>query len=70
MLVIATFGAAALLLFHAPTKYGSDRFRQIFIDHWEKWWNYLRDAGRGRRILGKALRAIGGERFGKSFYGW
>jgi hypothetical protein len=31
------------LLFHTPTKYGSDRFRQIFIDHWEKWWDYRRE---------------------------
>jgi len=31
MLIIAACGAAALLLFHTPAKYGSDRFRQIFI---------------------------------------
>jgi hypothetical protein len=31
------------LLFHTPTKYGSDRFRQIFIEHWEKWWDYRRE---------------------------
>jgi hypothetical protein len=31
------------LLFHTPTKYGSDRFRQIFIDHWERWWDYRRE---------------------------
>ena len=35
MLTIATGKEVALLLFHTPTKYGSDRFRQIFIDHWE-----------------------------------
>jgi len=34
-LTIATGKEVALLLFHTPTKYGSDRFRQIFIDHWE-----------------------------------
>jgi hypothetical protein len=28
------------LLFHTLTKYGSDRFRQIFLDHWERWWDY------------------------------
>ena len=43
MLAIATFGAVAVLLFHTPTKYGSDRFRQIFIDHWERWWDYRRE---------------------------
>jgi len=31
MLVIATYGEVAALLFHTPTEYGSDRFRQIFI---------------------------------------
>lgn len=43
MLVVATYGAAVALLFHTPTKYGSDRFRQIFIDHWERWWDYRRE---------------------------
>jgi hypothetical protein len=43
MLVIATYGAATVLLFHTSTKFGSDRFRQIFIDHWEKWWDYRRE---------------------------
>ena len=43
MLTIATGKEVALLLFHTPTKYGSDRFRQIFIDHWEKWWDYRRE---------------------------
>jgi hypothetical protein len=33
MLTIATGKEVALLLFHTPTKYGSNRFRQIFIDH-------------------------------------
>lgn len=32
MLTIATGKEVELLLFHMPTKYGSDRFRQIFID--------------------------------------
>jgi hypothetical protein len=31
------------MLFQTPTKYGSDRFRQIFIDHWQKWWDYRRE---------------------------
>lgn len=31
------------MLFHTPTQYGSDRFRQIFIDHWERWWEYRRE---------------------------
>ena len=26
------------MLFHTHPKYGSDRFRRIFIDHWEHWW--------------------------------
>ncbi len=43
MLAIVTFGATAVLLFQTPTKYGSDRFRQIFIDPWEKWWDYRRE---------------------------
>ena len=43
MLAIATYGEVAALLFHTPTKYGSDRFRQIFIDHWERWWDYRRE---------------------------
>jgi hypothetical protein len=45
MLVIAIYRAAAVLLFHTPTKHGSDRFRQIFQasgDHWERWWDYRR----------------------------
>ena len=25
------------MLFHPQTTYGSDRFRQIFIDHWDHW---------------------------------
>ena len=25
------------MLFHPQTTYGSDRFRQIFIDHWHRW---------------------------------
>ena len=25
------------MLFHPQTTYGSDRFRQIFIDHWDRW---------------------------------
>ena len=25
------------MLFHSQTTYGSDRFRQIFIDHWDRW---------------------------------
>ena len=25
------------MLFHSQTTYGSDRFRQIFIDHWHRW---------------------------------
>jgi hypothetical protein len=33
MLVIATVKEVVLLLFHTSTKYGTDRFRQIFIDH-------------------------------------
>jgi hypothetical protein len=32
------------MLFHQPTKYGTDRFRQIFIDHWERWWDYHRES--------------------------
>ncbi len=32
------------MLFHKPTKYGTDRFRQIFIDHWERWWDYRRES--------------------------
>ena len=43
MLTIATGKEVALLLFHTPTKYGSDRFRQIFIDHWAQWWDYRRE---------------------------
>ncbi len=43
MLTIATGKEAALLLFHTPTKYGSDRFCQIFIDHWERWWDYRQE---------------------------
>jgi hypothetical protein len=43
MLTNATGKEVALLLFHTPTKYGSDRFRQIFIDHWERWWDYRRE---------------------------
>ena len=39
-MTIATGKEVALLLFHTPTKYGSDRFRQIFIDHWAQWWDY------------------------------
>jgi hypothetical protein len=34
---------SAALLFHTPTKYGSDRFRKIFTDHWERWWDYHRE---------------------------
>ena len=44
MLTIATGKEVALLLFHTPTKYGSDRFRQIFIDYWERWRYYRRKA--------------------------
>lgn len=43
MLAIDPFGVAVVLLFYTPTKYGSDRFRQIFIDHWECWWDYRRE---------------------------
>ena len=43
MLVIATNGATAVLLFYSPAKYGSDRFRQIFNNHWERWWDYRRE---------------------------
>ena len=43
MLTIATGKEVALLLFHTPTKYGSDRFRQIFIDQWERWGDYRRE---------------------------
>ena len=43
MLTIATGKEVALLLFHTPKKYGSDRFRQIFIDHWERWWDYRQE---------------------------
>ena len=25
------------MIFHPRTTYGSDRFRQIFIDHWHRW---------------------------------
>jgi hypothetical protein len=32
-LVIATCGAAAVSFFHSPMNYGSDRFRQIFINY-------------------------------------
>jgi hypothetical protein len=39
MLTIAKSKELALLLFHTPTKYGSDRFRLIFIDHWDHWWD-------------------------------
>ena len=42
-MAIVTSGATVGLLFHTPTKYGSDRFRQIFIDHWERWWDYCRE---------------------------
>jgi len=31
------------MLFHTPTQYGTDRFRQIFIDHWACWWDYQRE---------------------------
>jgi hypothetical protein len=31
------------MLFHTATQYGSDRFRQIFIDYWERWWDYRRE---------------------------
>lgn len=31
------------MLFYSQTKYGSDRFRQIFDDHWERWWDYCRE---------------------------
>jgi len=43
MLAIIAFGSTAVLLFHTPTKCGSDRFRQIFVDHWECWWDYRRE---------------------------
>jgi hypothetical protein len=43
MLAIATYGEVAALLFYTPTQYGSDRFRQIFIDHWERWWDFRRE---------------------------
>ena len=43
MLVIIASNEVAGMLFHTPTKYGSDRFRQIFIDHWEQWWDYRRE---------------------------
>lgn len=43
MRTIATGKEVALLLFHTPTKYGSDRFRQIFIDHWAQWWDYRQE---------------------------
>ena len=43
MLAIAAAGVTVALLFNTPTKYGSDRFRQIFIDHWERWWDYHRE---------------------------
>ncbi len=43
MLTIAAGKEVALLFFHTPTKYGSYRFRQIFIDHWERWWDYRRE---------------------------
>jgi hypothetical protein len=43
MLTVATGKEVALLLFIPPTKYGSDRFRKIFIDHWNRWWDYCRE---------------------------
>jgi hypothetical protein len=43
MLTIATGTEVALLLFHTPTKYGNDRFRQIFIDRRERWWDYRQE---------------------------
>jgi hypothetical protein len=43
MLAFAPFGATVVLLFDTPTKYGSDRFRQILIDHWERWWDYRQE---------------------------
>ncbi len=27
------------MLFQSPSHYGSDRFRQIFIDHWSDWFD-------------------------------
>jgi hypothetical protein len=42
-MAIASFGEAAVLMFHTPTKYASDRFRQIFIDCWEWRWDYRRE---------------------------
>jgi hypothetical protein len=42
-LVIIAYGATAVLLFHTPTQYGSDRIRQIFIDHWEMWCGYRQE---------------------------
>jgi len=27
------------MLFHTPPTYGSDRFRQIFLDHWDRWYD-------------------------------
>ena len=36
-LVIATFVAPVVLLFHIPAQYGSARLRQIFVDHPERW---------------------------------
>ena len=43
MLVISTYGEVAALFFNTQTEYGSDRFRKIFIDHWERWWGYRRE---------------------------
>jgi hypothetical protein len=46
MLAIATVKKVTFLLFHTPTKYGSDRFRQIFLDHWERLYGFITSTGK------------------------